>query len=422
MKKITPFILLLALFISCNKSDDFDPAVHAEIASPYLEEVLIDLGIDSDGKINGQVLKSEVEAVDELVIQISLAREVEQCKPKYDYDLINENLLAGLENLSNLKKAVLILQPNFNEDKTNFEITSTDDCGGEYLTWTGNDYVYNFNNDVTANIEQLNKLEELYIANHLGRGYRYLNLKISNCTNLVKIGTANPTKGIVDYPDEDFIRIDESNFIMDSPSYNKFYNFSGSDNVGEASYIRGAFGGTYLQIVDLPKLESLHFYGAFFKQFEIKNTPELKKLFLFKKRFDFDTEFFLFNSDLSGLEEIYLDYQYYTPFPDSDERRTLDLSGFSNLNTLYYKFRVLGKERNSIPAGSILNIKNGTNLENDLKITLDYRKYGEAFQQGDSRLMAFCLDDNITEDFNNNIIIKSRFGDEGSEVVTFSCD
>ena len=422
MKKLTPLIILITLFVSCNKSDEFDPAVHVEIASPYLEEVLIDLGIDSDGKINGQVLKSEVEAVEEILIQISLAREVEQCKAKYDYDLINKNLLEGLENFINLRKAILILQPNFNDDKTNFENISTGDCGGEYVTWNGNDYVYNFNDDVTANIEQLNKLEELYIANHLGRGYRYLNLKISNCTNLDKIGTANPMKGIVDYPDEDFIRIDESNFFMDSPSYNEFYNFLSTDNSGEASNILGAFGGSNLKIDDLPKLESLHLYEAYFKEFEITNTPKLKKLYLFKKRFDFNNDFFLFSSALDGLEELYLDYQYYTPFPDSDERRTLDLSGFSNLNMFYYKFRVLGGERNSIPAGSILNIKNGTNLENDLKITLDYRKYKTAFQQGDSRRMAFCLDDNITDEFKGNIVIKSRFGDEGSEVVTFSCD
>ncbi|WP_396591182.1 hypothetical protein [Allomuricauda sp. R78024] len=135
------------------------------------------------------------------------------------------------------------------------------------------------------------------------------------------------------------------------------------------------------------------------------------------KRGDIGTDGWLFDPALADIEEFYFDYQYFEPFSSFDPS-ILDLSGFANLNKFYYKFFVPGGDRNSVPVGSKLNI------QNDLKITVDFRNYFAAtFEQGDSNRLAVCLDENITEEFmSNNILIKSRHGDQGSEVVTFNCD
>lgn len=56
MKNI--YILILSILIYT-----FSNAQTTAIPDPYFEQALIDLGIDSDGTINGQVLTSDIETV-----------------------------------------------------------------------------------------------------------------------------------------------------------------------------------------------------------------------------------------------------------------------------------------------------------------------------------------------------------------------
>lgn len=182
MKKISPLILLLVLCISCNKSDDFNPAIHAEIASPYLEEVLIDLGIDSDGILNQQVLISDIENIQDLSIITELFQKVEEpydqgCQNlKYNYDITNNDLLSGIDNFKNLQKLVLIIRQAEIPNSTGWS------CGDDVYTFpNGNTTTEHL--EISVEIDNLDKLEELYFSN-FNSYYQFLNLTVSNCNKI----------------------------------------------------------------------------------------------------------------------------------------------------------------------------------------------------------------------------------------------
>lgn len=407
IKFLTIFSIILVALLSCSKNDnEIDADVLASIKSPYILETLREQNITS---------KNDVESMTELKMTVNVSKlSGEDCKWRYDYNLHENNLLAGLDQFKSLKKLILVNRIELNDDKTNFVfINASTSCYSEEDLFL----------PIRAEIENLPNLEEVYYSSHFRDISSKISLELKNCPKLKRIGTANPFLGIKNYPTEEIIVMDETNFSEENPSYEKFEEYAGSDESGEASEIGSIMHNTSINLEDLPMLESLHLFQAAIRGITKSNCPNLKKVFYFKKRGSLGTGGWLFDPALADIEEFYLDYQYYEPFPSYDPV-IFDLSSFTNLNTFYYKFFVPGGDRNSVPVGSKLRIQNGANLQNDLKITIDFRNYfGETFVQGDSRRLAFCLDDDITEEFmTNNILIKSRHGDEGSEVVTFSCE
>lgn len=406
-KILTFLFLVIMTFSSCSKNDnEIDSDVLASIESPYILEALREQNITS---------KKDVESLTELKLTLNVSKlGDDDCKWRYNYNLHENNLLAGLNQFKSLKKLIIVLRHELNDDKTNFSIwESSSSCASMEDALL----------PILAQVENLPNLEEFYYSSHYRNIASIISLEVKNCPKLIRIGTANPFIGIKDYPTEEIILMDETNFLEENPSYENFEEYAGSDESGEASEINSLMYNTRIHLENLPSLASLHLFQAAIRGITKFNCPNLKKVFYFKKRGSLGTGGWLFDPALTDIEEFYFDYQYYEPFPSYDAV-IFDLSPFRNLNTFYYKFFVPGGDRNSVPVGSKLRIQNGTNLQHDLKITVDFRNYrGGTFVQGDSRRLAFCLDDDITEEFmTTNILIKSRHGDEGSEVVTFSCD
>lgn len=99
--KYSILILAICTFLSCsNDDDDFANRNILTIPDASLEAILIAQGIDSDGVINQQLLKSDAETVTELDIST------------FDYGSIKS--LSGIEGFTNLKK-LIANQHNINE-------------------------------------------------------------------------------------------------------------------------------------------------------------------------------------------------------------------------------------------------------------------------------------------------------------------
>ncbi|MFS4492764.1 hypothetical protein [Maribacter sp. 2308TA10-17] len=409
--KIPTFFLLFFIIINgCSKDDgEIDSDVLATIQSPHI----IDALLEQKDNFGGQIDKNDIESLTELKLTLNVNKlSKENCQWQFDYNLEENNLLEGLEQFKSLKKLVLVIRPNLSEDNTNFN----------YENYNGGTCFKEENEPLKILIEKLENLEELYVSFYYINYSNDINFEVANCPKLKKIGTANPFVGIVNYPTEETITMDNSNFLEENPSYEKFEPYVGSDESDEASFIFSLLYNTQLHLENLSNLESLHLFHSPLRGITKNNSPKLKKLFYFKKRGELGTGGWLFDPALLDIEEFYFDYQYYSPFPSYDPQ-TLDLSGFSKLNKLYYKFWFPGGERNSVPPGSKLRVQNGTNMQNNLEITVDFEKYGSAFQQGDPKRFVFCLDEDITEEFkNNNITVKSVNGVEGFEALTSSCE
>ena|SRR5690554_3611038 len=82
---------LLLLSLIGLGSTWFAHSQYTQIPDPYFEHALIDLGIDSDGEINGQVLTSDIENIEVLRL----------------YNVIFNNLI-GLEDFTSLKTLDLV--------------------------------------------------------------------------------------------------------------------------------------------------------------------------------------------------------------------------------------------------------------------------------------------------------------------------
>ena len=59
----TQFITLIILVIGLTAHSQT-----TAIPDPFFEQALIDLGIDSEGEVNGQVLTSDIENITELIL------------------------------------------------------------------------------------------------------------------------------------------------------------------------------------------------------------------------------------------------------------------------------------------------------------------------------------------------------------------
>ena len=82
------FYVLLLVFVSCsNDAPEVTLRSSTLISSPSFEQALIDIGIDSDGILNGTILTDDISKITYL--------------PLFDRNISD---LSGLENFSGLKK------------------------------------------------------------------------------------------------------------------------------------------------------------------------------------------------------------------------------------------------------------------------------------------------------------------------------
>lgn len=90
LQQLSFILLSYCFFISCSSDDNIEEQKHLSIPDAQFETKLIDLGIDSDGIINQQLLKSDALGVTSLNLNTS------------NDDFITD--LTGIEGFINLKK------------------------------------------------------------------------------------------------------------------------------------------------------------------------------------------------------------------------------------------------------------------------------------------------------------------------------
>ncbi|MEX1381808.1 hypothetical protein [Lutibacter sp.] len=88
------FLLSITLFFSCSKDDNIDTISDKFLSIPdnSFEEILIAKGIDSDGVVNQQMLKSDAVHVEELDLET------------LEFGIIND--ISGIEGFSSLKRLI----------------------------------------------------------------------------------------------------------------------------------------------------------------------------------------------------------------------------------------------------------------------------------------------------------------------------
>lgn len=119
MKTLSAFFLAALVLVSCTNNDttpDLTDDLLLAIPDARFETILIDLGIDSDGVINQQMLKTDAAGVSRLVL------EFEGGKPK-----ISD--LTGIEGFTNLK-----LLAASRHDITNIDLSANILLDSLYLT------------------------------------------------------------------------------------------------------------------------------------------------------------------------------------------------------------------------------------------------------------------------------------------------
>lgn len=158
------------------------------IPDPTFEQALIDLGIDSDGEINGQVLTSDIEGITELILDIN---------DFYIYD--DEIDFTGIEGFASLEKLSISFVVISHIDLTqNAQLKVLD----LIHTGLGSEFGFNENLDLSGNtlleefyggnpeidIAPINQIESLDFSNNP-------NIKIVNLSNLSSIKYINLKNG-----------------------------------------------------------------------------------------------------------------------------------------------------------------------------------------------------------------------------------
>jgi len=402
-----PFIYVFLIW-SCSKEtkeakdpDVFNQELHAAIPSPYLEEVLIEKGIDSDGEINQRVLKGDIEGITELVLHLeniyTLNEENDCYARRHSYDIEENSILNGIENFNNLSRLTF----------------TTREKGPLYVSEV---HCTDRISQILVEINELNNLEELYVGNYWHQ-YALLNLKVMDCNILKRIGTAiHPEASnyfFEDNPNDGFIALDETNFSDEDRDYEKILQIAQDDEFPD-HLINGS-----IQLVNLPEMESLSVLQSTV-EVNNTNTPKLKKMFIAQK-----SAFFIDGSTpalFQGIEELYLNVKNYRIMDPIYSGITLNLNSFSDLYKVHYLYDNVG-------IGNIddigMNLQNGTNLIHDLKVILEFKKYPLSPGTGSSGVANFelCLDDSITSDFlENNVTVIAQDGMFNGTDIDTICD
>ena len=153
-KHLIPILLLL--FGSCSKDDlKLNKKESTSISSPSFEKALIDIGIDSDGVLNGVILNSDISAITYLSLEDN-----------------NISDLSGIENFTGLKKL----------DCYNNRLTSIDISKNKALK----EFNCRYNQLTNLDVSQNTALTSL-----LCTGNQLTNLDISQNTILATLGCSN---------------------------------------------------------------------------------------------------------------------------------------------------------------------------------------------------------------------------------------
>lgn len=396
MKYIKPSTFLLivgATFFCCNKANEeigtqntdevSDPALFAIIESPYLEEALIDLGIDSDEEVNGRTLKTDIVNIIDLELHLKTEDFFEpynglSCpEPRYDYDWIKNSIVSGLGGFKKLKKLILTIESC---QRQGVHLVKLD--GLESLE------EFHFNNDYTST--------------------RYL-VQIGNCPNLIKIGTAVPRESKGRFGT--CFSINEGNFHDENSNHVKFMktNYTGFDF---RSNIIADF-----ELENLPSLASMELINFGLSVSNI-NTPKLKTIFLLNSYWTFTRT----GSPPPFPKSIEAFYYYTQHASDGyllESGMELNLRDFPDLKKVHYIYDNPGFT-DIIDTG--MNIKNGNNIANDVKVILEFPNPLVAHPRGVDQFY-LCLDEDIAPEFlTNNVKVITTEGIYDGTKIDANCD
>ncbi|WP_396591183.1 hypothetical protein [Allomuricauda sp. R78024] len=146
-KILTLLFLILIGLSNCSKDDGFDSDILTTIESPYILEAL---------REQNKTSIKEVESLTELKLTLNVNKQGEDYSDwRYDYNLEESNLLAGISQFKNLKKLILVIRGELTSDKTKFadkvRFAIAEDVQPRII----------------AAIENLDNLEEIYFSSQL---------------------------------------------------------------------------------------------------------------------------------------------------------------------------------------------------------------------------------------------------------------